>query len=60
MKKTKITKQSYPCKGYASTYNVEILNFVLKYNEFEITNTLIDLLTDLKGFKFVTTLVLEY
>ena len=31
-----------------------------KDTEFEIRNKLIDLLTELKGFKFVTTLVLEF
>ena len=33
---------------------------MLKDTEYAIRNKLIDLLTELKGFKFVTTLVLEF
>ena len=61
-KNIKITKREHAFKGYASTY-FEILN---SFNpELQIENTesatkskLIELLTQLKGFKFVTTLVL--
>ena len=49
--------------NYTSTYNVEILNsfnpeLQLKDTESAIKSKLIELLTQLKGFKFVTTLVL--
>ena len=49
-------------KGYASTYNVEILNsfnpeLQLKDTESVIKSKLADLLTRLRGIKFVTTLV---
>ena len=52
-------------KGYAITYNVEILNFFnpelqLKDTESIIKNKLKKLLTELRGFKFVTTLVLVF
>ena len=52
-------------KGYASSYNAENLNSFnpevqLKDTESTIKNKLIDLLTQLKGFKFLTTLVLEF
>ena len=52
-------------KGYASTYNVEVLNsfnpeLQLKDAEFAIKIKLIELLTQLKGFKFLTTLVLVF
>ena len=33
---------------------------MLKDTEYAVRNKLIDLLTELKGFKFVTTLVLEF
>ena len=50
-------------KGYVITYNFEILNsfnpeLQLKDNESAIDSKLIELLTKLRGFKFVTTLVL--
>ena len=59
----KITKRERAFKGYASTYNVEILNSVnpevhLKDTASAIESKLIKLLTQVKGFKFVTTLVL--
>ena len=59
-----ITKRARAFKGYTSSYNVEILNsfnpeLQLKYTLSAIKNKLIDLLTQLKGFKFVTTLFLE-
>ena len=52
-------------KGYASTYNVEISNsfnpkLQLKDTKSTIKNQLIELLTQLKGFNFVTTLVLVF
>ena len=63
-KYAKITKRSHVFKGYASSCNVEVLisfNPELQLNDTEsvITNKLIDLLSELKGFKFVTTIVLE-
>ena len=64
-KNMKITKWEYAFKGYASTYHVEILNsfdpeLQLKDIESAIKSKVIELLTQLKGFKFVTTLVLEH
>ena len=61
----KITKQAHAFKGYASSYNVEILNsfnpeLQLKDTESAIKNKLKELLTELRGFKFVTTLVLVF
>ena len=61
----RITKQSPALKGYANSYNVEILKSLnpelqLKDTEPVIKSKLIDLLTQLKGFKFVATLVLEF
>ena len=58
-------KRSHAFKSYASSYNAEILNsfnpkLQLKVTESAIENKLIDLRTELKGFKFVTTLVLEF
>ena len=52
-------------KGYASSYNVKNLNsfnpeLQLKVTESTIKSKLIGLLTQLKGFKFVTTLVLMF
>ena len=52
-------------KGYASTYNVEISNsfnpkLQLKDTKSTIKNQLIELLTQLKGFNFLTTLVLVF
>ena len=62
-KNIKIAKQERALKGYASTYNVDILNYFkhelqLKDTESAIKSKLIDLLSELKGFKFVTTFVL--
>ena len=59
----KITKQAHAYKGYASSYNVEILNYFnpelkVKDVESEIKNKLRKLFTELKEFKFVTALVL--
>ena len=62
----KITKQENAFKGFASTYyNVEILNSFnpevqLKDTEAATKRKLIKSLTHLKGFKFVTTLVLVF
>ena len=60
-KNIKIAKREHAFKGYASTYNVEILNYFnpelqLKDYESAIKSRLIELLTQLRGFKFVTTL----
>ena len=60
----KITKRSHAFKGYVGSYNVEILNtfnpeLQIKDTKSAIKNEIIYLLTELKGFKFVTTLVLE-
>ena len=62
-KNVKITKRAHTFKGYATSYKVKILNSFnyepqLKDTESAIKSKLIDLLTQLKGFKFVTTLVL--
>ena len=59
----KIAKREHAFKGYASTYNVEILNsfnseIQLKDTQSTIKSKLIELMTQLLGFKFVATLVL--
>ena len=59
-RKGKITKQAH-----ASTYNVELLNsfnteLQLKDTESAIKSKLIELLIQLKGFKFVATLALVF
>ena len=64
-KNVKITKRAYAFKGCASTYNVEILNFFnpelqLKDTESAIKSNLIELLSELKGFRFMATLVLVF
>ena len=61
----KITKQADAFKDYAITYNVGILSFFnpelrLKDTESEIRNNLIQLLSELRGFRFVTALVLVF
>ena len=61
----KITKQAHAFKDYAITYNVGILSFFnpelrLKDTESEIKNNLIQLLSKLRGFRFVTALVLVF
>ena len=61
----KITKRSHAFKDYASSYNLEILNSFNPELQFKVTesafkNKLIHLLSELKGFKFVATLVLEF
>ena len=58
-----ITKQSHGYKDYHNTYIVKILNSFnlelhLKGTEHSIRNKLIDLLTEFKGFNFLSTLVL--
>ena len=64
-KNVKITKRENAFKGYASTYNVEILNYFnpeqqLKDTESAITSNLIELLTQLKGFRLVITMLLVF
>ena len=64
-KNVKITKQKHAFKGSASSYNVEILNsfnhqLQVKDTESAIKSKLIDWLSELKGFKFATTLVLAF
>ena len=61
----KITKREHAFKGYGTSYNVETLNYFnpeqqLKDIESAIKSKLIELLVQLKGFKFVTTLVLVF
>ena len=63
-KNVKITKQ-HAFKGFASFYNVEILNSFnpelrLKDTESAIKSKLIDVLSQLKGFKFAAILVLKF
>ena len=58
MEKMKVTKIFQAFKGYGSSYNIEILNFFNlrlwpKDGESVIENKVIDLLSGLKGFKFV-------
>ena len=62
-KNVKITGREHSFKGFVSTYNVEILNsfnveLQLKDTESTIKNKPIDLLSKLRGFKFVAILVL--
>ena len=58
-KNIKITKQEHAFKGFASTYNIKILNYF--NNELsEIKSKLIELLTQLKGFKNIATLFLVF
>ena len=64
-KNIKITKCKHIFKGYSSTDNVEILNYFnpelqLKDTESAIKSKQTGLLTQLRGFKFVTTLVLVF
>ena len=61
----KITKREHAFKGYGTSYNVETLNYFnpeqqLKDIESAIKSKLIELLVQLKGFKFVTALVLVF
>ena len=64
-KSVKISKREHAFTVFASTYNVEILNsfnpeLQLKDTESSIKSELIELLTQLKDLKFVTTLVLVF
>ena len=59
------TKREHTFKCFASTFNAEIVNSFnpelrLKDTEFVIKNKLKKLLHKLKGFKFVTTIVLVF
>ena len=61
----KIPKGAHALKGYASSHNAQILNsfnpeLQLKGTESAIKSKPIELLTQLKAFKFVTTLVLWF
>ena len=63
-KNVKITKREHAFKGYASTYNVEILNsfepeLQRKDTESAIKSKLIEM-THSKGFQFVALLVLVF
>ena len=65
MEKVKITKQEHAFKGFESTYNVNILSsfnpeLQLKDTESAIKSKLTELLFKLRGFKFVTTVFLEF
>ena len=58
-------KWSYGYKGYVSTCNIEIMNTYnpgpqLKDTESAIRIRIKDLMSGVKGFKFVTALVLEF
>ena len=58
-------RRSHAYKGYASTYSVQSFNSFnpevqFKDTESGIRSKLIDLLTGLKDFKFVTTLILAF
>ena len=64
-KNVKITKWEHAFKSYVSTYNVEVLDSFndepqLKDTESAIKSKRIELLTQLKGFKFMTAIVLEF
>ena len=58
-KNAKITKKSHAYKGYAIIYNITILYNFNHELQSAIKNKLIDLLSELRGFKFVTTLEIE-
>ena len=64
-KNIKVTKREHNFKSYASTCNVEILNYFnlelqLKDTDSVIKSKLIHLFSELKGIKFVKTLVLVF
>ena len=64
-KNVKRAKRAHAFKGYASSYNAKISTFFnpeleLKDAESANKSKLIELLTQLKGFKSVTTLVLVF
>ena len=61
----KLTKQSYNYKGYASSYVVDNLNYFnlelrLEDSESVITNKRIVFMTELRDFKFVKTVFIEF
>ena len=61
----KIIKRYHAYKVYASTYNVKLLNsfypeLQLEYTASTVRNKLENLLSELRGFKFMATLVLEF
>ena len=56
-------KRSHAPNGYASFYNIEIINYFnpglqLKNTESSIKNKLKDLLPELRGFEFVIALAI--
>ena len=60
-----MTKGFHAYKGYVSIYNIEILNSFnprLRLKDFESTirGKQKDLLTELKGFEYVATVILEF
>ena len=64
-KNANITKRSHAYKSYANTYSAKILNsfnseLQLKNTKSVIKSKLIDLLSELRWFKFLTSLVLEF
>ena len=64
-KNVKATKQVHTFKGYATFYNVEIVTsfnpkLQLKDTESAIKNQLKKILSELRGFKFMTTLVFGF
>ena len=62
-KNVKTTKRVHAFKGFASSYNVEILFaeiLLTLNNNLKILNKLKRLLIGLRGFKFVTILVLVH
>ena len=64
-KHIKKTKREHAFKSYASTYNVETLNYFnpeIQFKDIEsvIKSKIRQLLPQLKSFKFVTTLVLVF
>ena len=65
LKDSKIRKRSHAYESYPSTYSVKILDSLnpelqLKDIESSIKNELIDLLSILRSFKFMTMSVLEF
>ena len=63
-KNAKIAKQSHAYKGFASSYNINILisfsaELQIKDTESAVRSKVIDLLSELREFKFVSTLVIE-
>lgn len=62
-KEAKITKRSHAFKNYARSYNVEIWNYFnselqLIDTKSAFNNKFAELLNELRGFKFVLTLIL--